>query len=179
MSSSTPRLQDPAEFERVYNELRPRVYAAAQRILRDHAQAEDVVQDVFTQLWRKPRSFDEKRGSLRSYLTLVARSRAIDVWRSEQTRTSAVDRLGTAVAHDGAYERPAVDEVIRRETSLRLVKGLDEVPPAQREALLLTFGKQMTATEVASTLDIPVGTAKSRVRLGLSRMRETAEQLAA
>ena len=91
-------LSDPAVFERAYDEHARVVYAAAYRILGNQAQAQDVVQDVFLRLWRRPRTFDAARGELGPYLRMMARSRALDVWREGQAAGRASDRLKVAVA---------------------------------------------------------------------------------
>src|SRR5918993_3346378 len=85
-------LRDPIQFNDAYKRLAPLALAAANRVLRDEAAAEDVVQDVFMQLWLKPASFDPARGSLTSYVTMLARSRAVDRWRTRGAREAAVER---------------------------------------------------------------------------------------
>jgi len=85
-------LNDPQVFERIYDEHSRGVYAAAFRIVGNSAQAEDVVQDVFLRVWRRPGSFDAKRGELGSYLRLMARSRALDLWREGQAAGRASAR---------------------------------------------------------------------------------------
>nr|MBA2599132.1 RNA polymerase subunit sigma [Actinomycetota bacterium] len=75
-------LHDPQQFDRAYHEHAAAMLASANRVLRDNAAAEDVVHDVFMHLWRKPESFDPARGTLGSYLTMMARSRALDRWRT-------------------------------------------------------------------------------------------------
>ncbi len=97
-------LSDPATFSRVYDEQSRGVYAAAYRILGNAAQAQDVVQDVFLKVWRRPGSFDSRRGELGSYLRLMARSRALDLWREGQAAGRAGDRLKLVVA--GEETRP-------------------------------------------------------------------------
>src|SRR3954447_14895550 len=103
-------LSEPATFQRVFAEHERGVYAAAFRILGNGAQAQDVVQDVFLRLWRRPGAFDARRGELGSYLRLMARSRALDLWREGQALGRASDRLKLAVATAGdeqVAERPA------------------------------------------------------------------------
>lgn len=166
-------LRDPQIFERAYAEHRPRAYAAALGVLREPRAAEDVVQDVFAELWRRPRSFDGRRGSLRSYVAMLARSRALDRWRSQHAGQGAVERL--AARTQEVHEPPAADAVIARDGARRALKLVDGLPPAQREAVLLTVAKGMTAGEVAQASGVPVGTVKSRIRIGLAKMRATAE----
>jgi RNA polymerase sigma-70 factor (ECF subfamily) len=138
-------------------------------VLHDHGAAEDVVQEVFVHLWRRPRSFDERRGSLRSYITMLARSRAIDRWRSQAVHDSAVERLGDepGVRHEAS----AADRAIVRERAAWAARVVDRLPAPQREAVLLAYGADMSAGEIAAALGVPHGTAKSRVRLGLEKLR--------
>jgi RNA polymerase sigma-70 factor (ECF subfamily) len=144
---------------------------AANRVLRDPAAAEDVVQDVFMSLWRKPSSFDASRGTLPSYLTMMARSRALDRWRTRSVRQDAVERTAHERMTDPATAEDAAERVIRRDNGRNLLGALDRLPGDQREAVLLAFGKGLTAREIAQASGVPVGTAKSRVRLGLQRAR--------
>src|SRR5918995_6563446 len=91
-------LSDPVVFGRAYDEHSRAVYTAAFRVLGNAAQAQDVVQDVFLRLWRRPHAFDAARGELGAYLRLMARSRALDLWREAQAAGRASDRLKFAVA---------------------------------------------------------------------------------
>src|SRR3954467_10227383 len=101
-------LADPPTFSHVYDEHARAVYGAALRILGNRAQAQDVTQDVFLKLWRSPRRFDPGRGELGSYLRLMARSRALDVYRGAQGAGRASDRMRLVVARDEGRvaERP-------------------------------------------------------------------------
>ena len=174
-----PRLDlaDPAVFERAYEEHRPRAFAAALGVTRDPDLAEDVVQDVFAQLWLRPRSFDPSRGSLRAYVTMLARSRALDRWRSRSARDAALERLTAAAEGSPIEERSAADSAIERESSSRITGMVERLPESQRAAVLLAYGRQLTAGEIAEAMGVPIGTAKSRVRLGLQRLRATTESL--
>ena len=167
----TENLRDPRTFNRAYRDHAPAMLSAATRVLRDAAAAEDVVQDVFMHLWRKPESFDPARGTLASYLTMMARSRSLDRWRSRTARDSAVERS----AQETRLERPVAEDasepVIRRDGQQRVLRALDTLPGDQREAVLLAFGKGLTAREIAVAAEVPLGTAKSRVRLGLQKAR--------
>jgi len=146
--------------------------AAAKRVLRDEAAAEDVVQDVFMQLWLRPATYDPARGSLTSYVTMLARSRAVDRWRTRSARESAVERSADEARAQPADNESAVEPVIRRERSVKLLDALEELPTDQRDAVLLAYGRGLTAQEIARATGIPLGTAKSRVRLGLRKARE-------
>src|SRR3712207_6449373 len=106
-------LKDPAAFGRVYDEHHRSVYAAAFRILGNGAQAQDVVQDVFLRLWRRPETFDARRGQIGPYLRLMARSRALDLWREAQAAGRASDRLKLVVLDD----EPRVEDRSEEHTS--------------------------------------------------------------
>jgi RNA polymerase sigma-70 factor (ECF subfamily) len=138
-------------------------------VLHDQGAAEDVVQEVFVHLWRRPRSFDARRGSLRSYITMLARSRAIDRWRSQAVQDSAAERLQLEPATREAES--AADRAIARERAAWAVKRVARLPDPQREAVLLAYAADMSAAEIATALGVPHGTAKSRVRLGLEKLR--------
>ena len=166
-------LRDPTQFNEAYRQLSARALAAANRVLRDESAAEDVVQDVFMQLWLNPDSFDPARGSLASYVTMVAKSRALDRWRTRSARDSAVERSADQVRAERADQESAAEPVIRRESSRRLLGALETLPGDQRDALLLAYGRGLTAHEIATATGIPLGTAKSRVRLGLRKARES------
>jgi RNA polymerase sigma-70 factor, ECF subfamily len=169
-------LNDPKVFERAYREHRAAAYAVAVNVLRDPAAAEDVVQDSFMHLWNRPGSFDHRRGSLRGYIAMVARSRAIDRWRATAAHESTAQRFNATLGREP--ERCTSERMIERERSARLVSVLDRLPASQREALLLAFGGGLTTSEIAAAVGVPLGTAKSRVRLGLAKLRELAEGVA-
>lgn len=166
-------LRDPLQFNEAYRRLSPLALAAANRVLRDEAAAEDVVQDVFMHLWLRPSAFDPARGTLTSYVTMLARSRAVDRWRTRSARESAVERSADEIRVHNVDHESAAEPVIRRERSNALLGVLDELPTDQRDAVLLAYGRGLTAQEIARASGIPLGTAKSRVRLGLRKARET------
>ena len=165
-------LSDPAVFGRAYDRHSRGVYAAAYRVLGDAAQAQDVVQDVFLRIWRRPQAFDARRGELGSYLRMMARSRALDLWRERQAAGRASDRLELAVAHDEPRpeDRPSL-RAERDEDGAVVRAAVRKLPPAQREALVLAYWGGMTAEEIARRAEVPLGTAKSRIRLGLEKLR--------
>ena len=165
-----------SEFEAAYDEHAPMVYDTAHRVLRDDVRAQDVVQDVFLRLWRRPGTFDERRGELGAYLRLMARSRALDLWREGQAAGRARDRLEIVVAQDEQRtdDRPAV-AAERGEERAVVRDALRRLPEAQREALVLAYWGGMTADEIARRSGVPLGTAKSRIRLGLAKLRAEIE----
>ncbi len=162
-------LRDPDQFDLAYRDLAPGARRAAVRVLGDHAAAEDVVQDLFMDLWERPDAYDPGRGSLRSYVSMVARARAIDRWRSGRALARAVDR--SAVETDATrMHESAADGALRRERSRQVLRALQEIPGPQREALLLT-GSGLAHHEIARATRTPLGTVKGRVRLGMRKTR--------
>jgi RNA polymerase sigma-70 factor (ECF subfamily) len=168
-----PDLRNPRDFNDAYRHHAPSAKAAAARVLRDEAAAEDVVQDVFMQLWLRPSAYDPGRGSLGAYVTMLARSRALDRWRTRSAREAALQRRVEEVRTHGAETaEDVVEPVIRRDRTRRLAGAIGELPSEQRSAMLLAYGRGMTAREIADATKIPLGTAKSRLRLGLRKARE-------
>lgn len=150
----------------VYHRHGAAVHATARRLC-GSTLAEDVVQEVFVALWRRPEAFDPGRGSLRSYLRVVAHSRAVDVVRSEVARSS----------RENATPPNAPDRfVVESETLANHVGGevrsrLAELPDATRQAIVLAYFCGHTYRQVAELLDQPEGTVKSRIRSGLTYLR--------
>jgi RNA polymerase sigma-70 factor (ECF subfamily) len=131
------------------------------------------VQDVFTTLWSNPSKFDPRRGSLPGYVAMMARSRAVDRVRSRNAGATAVERLGVRDDLDrGGIEESPAERVVARDEAGRVLAAVGELPPAQRDAMLLAYGRGLTTAEIARAAGVPLGTAKSRLRLGLLRTRE-------
>jgi RNA polymerase sigma-70 factor (ECF subfamily) len=152
------------------------MYAVAYRILRDPADADEVVVDAFTQAWREAARFDPRRGSVAAWLTVIARSRALDAARARARRTrlaegaaredaDAVPGMGRAAAHTDAVADA-------RERQARVAEALAHLAPAQRTAIELAFFEGLSHSEIAERLGEPLGTVKSRVRQGMLRLRD-------
>jgi RNA polymerase sigma-70 factor (ECF subfamily) len=164
-------------FEGLYEEYSPAVYRTALRVLSDPTQAQDVVQDVFLRVWRHPDRFDSGRGSLANYLRLMARSRALDIWREAQAGGRARERMKlVALRTDSARanDDPALAVQLRRDRAI-VVTALARLPAAQRSAVLMAYWGGLTAEQIAERSGVPVGTVKSRIRLGLVRLRALME----
>ena len=160
-----------SSFRAAYAQHHRGVYAAAFRVLGDAGLAQDVVQDVFLRFWRRPQAYDAARGELGGYLRLMARSRALDLWREGQVRGRAADRLRVVSSGPPADDDPG--SLSERESESAAVRAaLGRLPKAQREALVLAYWGGLTADQIARRAQIPLGTAKSRIRLGLARLRD-------
>jgi RNA polymerase sigma-70 factor, ECF subfamily len=165
-------LADPSQFERAYDDHHRSVYAAAFRVLGNGALAQDVVQDVFLRLWRRPGTYDPARGELGGYLRMMARSRALDLWREAQAAGRAQDRLKIVVADAEPHADDLPGRVAELEDDRAAVRrALGRLPLPQREAVVLAYFGGLTADEIARRIHVPLGTAKSRIRLGLDKLR--------
>lgn len=168
-------LADAATFDRIYREHRRTVFLAAVRITRDSVAADDVTHDVFVKLWRRPDRFDAGRGELTSYLRLMARSRALDLWRERQAAGRATDRLIAAGERSEALldDGEPVLAVIAGERAETVRDALGQLPEAQRQAVVMAYWGGLTAEEISQRESVPLGTVKSRIRLGLGKLRST------
>ncbi|MFI1485962.1 RNA polymerase sigma factor [Streptomyces sp. NPDC020747] len=145
----------------------------AGRVTNNPAAAEDVAQEVFAQLWSRPYAFDARRGSLRTWLSVLAHRRAVDWVRGEARHRKAAGADDSAL-HAIADTGPRPDEaVVDRERSLLLHSALAELPQPQREVVHLAYFAGRTYRQVAVELGIPEGTAKTRLRSALRKLAET------
>ncbi len=166
-------LRDPAVFSRAYAEHARGVESIARRVLGDGSHAQDVAHDVFLRLWTNPDAYDPARGELGAYLRLLARSRAIDAQRSRRAGERAGDRFrrDASGAGDPAVAELAPASAEMRDVRRELGRALRTLPDAQREAVVLAYWGDLPDSLVARRAGVPLGTAKSRIRLGLQRLR--------
>lgn len=146
----------------------PLVHGMARRIINEPSLAEEVAQDTFLAFWRRPGAFDPARGSLQAFLLGVARNKAIDLVRREESlrRTREALSIQEQVASKETSPAEGIDE--RHEVKA----ALQQLSEVQREALVLAYFGGRTYREVAAELGIPEGTAKTRLRDGLNKLRE-------
>ncbi|MGW3416961.1 RNA polymerase sigma factor [Streptomyces phaeochromogenes] len=145
----------------------------AGRVTNSPAAAEDVAQEVFAQLWSRPYAFDARRGSLRTWLSVIAHRRAVDWVRGEARHRKAAGADDSAL-HAIPDTGPGPDEaVVDRERSLLLHSALAELPQPQREVVHLAYFAGRTYRQAAVELGIPEGTAKTRLRSALRKLAET------
>lgn len=147
------------------------VYGMAKRVVADASLAEEVAQDTFLALWRRPGAFDPARGALQTFLLGVARNKGIDLVRREESRRRTRDALAADV--EATSNQPVgseqMDEIDQRS---EVVGALAKLSAVQREAVVLAYYGGRTYREVAEELAIPEGTAKTRLRDGLMRLRD-------
>jgi RNA polymerase sigma factor (sigma-70 family) len=153
---------DEAALGELYDEFAPLVYGLAARVTRDWAAAQDITQEVFVGVWKDPRAFDPARGTWRGWLGTVTHRRAVD-W----VRRSAVRHRRTAHAAPPIAAPDPEETAVAGSVAKSVQAAVDDLPAAQREAILLAYFDGQTYRQVAETLGIPEGTAKSRLWQGL------------
>lgn len=163
--------RDEAALREVIALYGPAVHGVARRVLSEPGLADEVAQDTFVALWRRPGAFDPLRGSLQSFLLGVARNKAVDVVRKEQSVRRTRDSLIEEAERESA-EAVTSEHTLEVERRQEVKQALEKLTGAQREAIVLAYFGGRTYREVATELGIPEGTAKTRLRDGLIRLRE-------
>lgn len=165
--------RDPRAAEELYRRFAPRVFGLGLVMLGSASQAEDLVQDTFVKVWRKVGTYEGTRGSLDTWVLLIARSLAIDLLRRRVLEARIVD---THAPRSEASGDPGPDEQAETiDLADRAKQAMGALSPAQRAALELAYFGGKTSAEVAELEGIPVGTAKTRIRTALVKLREALE----
>lgn len=165
--------RDLVAFRALYDRYGNLVYSAALRVVRDAHIAEDMVQEIFLRIWRKPESYVAQRGRFVTWLTSVTRNRAVDEVRSRGRRF----RHETASPEEQERELPASeqnDPALTAELSDQrrlIIAALTQIPAEQREIIELAYFGGLTQQEIAERLSQPLGTVKTRIRLGMQKLR--------
>ena len=169
---------DPDALAVLYDRHAGALFSLCLRTLRDAEEAEEVLEDVFWQLWRQARQFDPTRGSALAYLVTLARSRAVDRLRARDRRVrlrSAVpdSLLGESLLGASTIAPTPLQEALVLERQARVRLAMAELPAAQREAVELSFLEGLSHPEISTRLGEPLGTIKTRIRNGLLRLRDS------
>jgi RNA polymerase sigma-70 factor, ECF subfamily len=153
------------------------LYAVAYRVARQRADAEDAVVEAFTQAWRDASRFEASRGSVAGWLTMIARSRALDIVRARTRRdritASASSREPEGSLAMGSSPADPADSYDTTERKRQVQAALETLSPPQRQAIELAFFEGLSQSEIAQRLEEPLGTIKTRVRLGMQKLRES------
>ncbi len=168
---------DQAAFAQLYDRLSGPLYSLAVRMLGDAAEAQDALQDVFLQIWRRATKYDAEQSSVFSWAMLMTRSRVIDRLRARGRRSrvvvSSTDDVNDAhAAADASVAETVTDTVDRSDEAVRVRSIVNKLPPEQRQAIELAFFSDLTHHEIAKQLNQPLGTIKARIRRGLLKLRE-------
>jgi RNA polymerase sigma-70 factor (ECF subfamily) len=161
--------RDELALELIYDRYRLILFGLMVRILNSREEAEDVLQEVFLQVWRRAGDFDESRGRAFTWLVTLARSRAIDRLRLLAAR----GRLAISAAQDATEQTSeAVTETFHSEQREIVARALAELPAEQRQSLMLAYFEGLTQSEIAAKLGAPLGTVKTRMRSGMTKLRD-------
>ena len=166
------KADDGDAFNALYDRFAARAYGVAYAIARDIPLAQDIVQEAFLSLWRSRARYDPEQGAVASWLLGIVRNRAIDGLRRQGRHDSR--RAGQYVEGQVAATDDVSAAIGDRDRATRLRAALDRLPVAQRDVITLAYYGELTHTEIASRLDLPEGTVKGRMRLGLAKLREAA-----
>lgn len=165
---SSIRARNQSAMAELYDRYSSIVYAVAMRVLGDTAAAEDVLQDVFMQLWRNPGAFDASRGSLAPWLAVIARNRAVDALRKRRPQDDIED-VTLSVEPD------LVAEADRSRIAVKVRNALNQMPIPQRNALEMAYFEGYSHSEIAEKTGEPLGTIKTRIRAGLMLLRRAVQ----
>jgi len=161
--------KDDGALGRLYDGYRLILFGVLMRILNNREEAEDVLQEVFLQVWRRAGDFDENRGRPFTWLVTLARSRGIDRLRSLASR----ERVAMAGANESSEEvSDAATDAIRSEQRGVVNDALSQLPEDQKRPLMLAYFDGLTQSEIAMQLGAPLGTVKTRMRSGMMKLRE-------
>ncbi len=163
---------DSEALAQLYDRYSNLVHGMAYRLLNDAQLAEECTQDVFLAIWRRAGAYDRERARVTTWLFTITRNRAIELVRRRQARPA-----DPYAEIDAAGEAPDPSTlVVQADTSQRIAEAMTELPESQSQALQLAYFEGLTHVEISERLNLPVGTVKGRIRLGLDRLRAVADQ---
>ena len=164
------RRRDSAALADLYDRYARSVYSLACRILTDRTEAEDVVQEVFSQAWRQADAYDARRAPVAGWLLMMTRTRAIDRLRARSGRVQMVQALPTLPDPPDQHEGPEALAIGEQEAA-RVRAALDTLTESQRSAIELAYYEGLSQSDIAARLREPLGTVKTRIRTGLLKLR--------
>lgn len=165
---------DTTAFESLYDRYSSTLYALLLRILSNPEDAQEVLQETFVKAWTNAKMFDAARGSEVAWLISIARSRGIDRLRSRKIRGDRENDAGREISIHSAFveSTTGADKAVQSQESSAVRSALSELPEAQRVALELAYFEGMSQSEIAAKLGEPLGTIKTRMQLGMKKLRE-------
>jgi RNA polymerase sigma-70 factor (ECF subfamily) len=162
---------DQAALALLYDRTSPWVFGMAMKILGNREAAEEVTLEVYVQIWRQAALYDQQRGTPAGWLTTLARTRAIDRFRADYLEKGRRTPLETAAELPSSDSGPEEDSVSRERRRI-VQSALAALPPEQREAIALAYFWGLSQSEIAEHLKTPLGTVKTRIRMGMVKLRE-------
>lgn len=171
---------DRGSFEALYELYSPLLYSICLRILRNPSDAQPVLHDVFWEVWRLAKRFDPERGTPRTYLMTLARSRSIDRLRGDRRRTATLQQaqsLGECTLEERMLTDEPASNAMRSENGELLGRALQTLTSAQQSVLQCAYFEGLTHCEIAEKLELPLGTVKTNIRQSLIKLRKVLKQL--
>ncbi|MEO7318876.1 MAG: sigma-70 family RNA polymerase sigma factor [Chthoniobacteraceae bacterium] len=164
---------DRRSFEELYDRFSGVLFSTAYRVLNNREAAEDVLQDVFIQIWEKAPLYDPARGKPMTWAVTLTRNKSIDRLRSTQRRNRLHDDVGReSQTFEQFDDRSSFDALASGETGALVREAIQKLSKDQREAIELAFFSSLTQTEIAERLDVPLGTVKARIRRGMMKLKD-------
>lgn len=164
-------------FSTLYDHFSASLFGIAYGVTRNHAEAQEILQEAFLAIWNKADRYDPKLGKATTWLIQVTRNLAIDHLRKRQRQDAGRERLRDEPSHEGSPKDPA-GRLISKEAAARVRQALADLPDDQRHALELAFFRGMSQSQIAEHLHEPLGTVKSRIRRAMERVRSVVTDLA-
>jgi len=161
---------DQAAFAQLYDQMAPRVLGLVRRLLRDHAQSEEVTQEIFLEIWQNATRYDSSKGGASTWIMTMSHRRAVDRVRASQSSRDRDTKIGIR-DYDADYDN--VSETVQtRIEHERVEKAMQRLTELQRQAVSLAYYGGYSHSEVATLLSVPIGTVKTRLRDGMIRLRD-------
>lgn len=163
--------QDQAALSQLYDRYARIIYAVAYRSLGSVEESEEVVLDVFAQVWRSAANYDPKRSRVDTWIFMMQRSRTLDRLRSLQRRTKVTQATMAVTSQESFTGLDPRDDLIISERRARVLQALDKLPTEQRQVIELAYYQGLSQSEIATQTGLALGTVKTRIRLGLNKLR--------
>lgn len=171
--------QDETALAHLYDQYSPLLFGLVLRIVKDRQEAEDLLQDIFLQVWEKAASFDHSRGHLCGWLTTLARNRSIDRVRQKQSTQRRQHKLEEGTLLEEPIQQESLNPlqlVVSLEQSSLIREALKLLPREQSDVVLLAYFGGYSQSEIAEILDVPLGTVKTRTRQGMQKLQQTLKE---
>lgn len=163
--------RDQVAFETFYDRFERQAFSLSYRIIGERSAAEDIVQEGFLSIWKSGDRYDQTRGSAGAWALGVVRNRAIDMLRSKSSRTPTLDSDDDGILEGRPGEERTDELAFRRETQREVRGGIADLPDKQSKVIKLAFFGGFSQSEISEMLELPLGTVKGRMRLGLEKLR--------
>ena len=163
---------EEAAFAKLYDRFSPGLFSLVMKMVRDEKEAQDILQEGFSHVWRRASTYDATRSSAFTWAVMIFRNKAIDHLRVRQRQQRTTDRVTEEFAHSVDGAEVTTEDVDLREECARVRSALGEIPGEQKAAIELAFFGGLTHEQIAEKLDAPLGTVKARIRRGLLKLRD-------